>query len=180
MTPEQDQRIQELFDRYFRQLTIYADALLHDYSRAEDIVQDAFHEAVRQIDTVMTHPNPGGWLKQVVKNKLNDSERSRRRYIKRIFSIDSDLPLERPSSDPPLEELLQPEQDNPLEKIRQMLSEEEWYLLRRLTLDKASHLAVAQELHITVWACQKRLERIRKKLFEGFPEEKKKKKEKIF
>ena len=180
MTPEQEQRILELFNRHFGQLVIYAEAILRDRSRAEDIVQDAFHEAVKQIDVVMAHPNPDGWLREVVKNKLGTSERSRRRYIKRFLSMDTELPVEIAASDPPLEDLIQLEQDNPLDKIRRALGEEEWYLLKRLTLDKASHLVVAQELHITVWACQKRLERVRKKLYEVFPEQKRKGKKKFF
>ena len=63
----------------------------------------------------------------------------------------------------------------PIEKIERALTREEYQLLKRLILDKASHLEVAKELGITVYASQKRLERIRGKLYKAFPEQKKKK-----
>lgn len=37
---------------------------------AEDIVHDAFCEAIRKIEEVKDHPNPGGWLMNTVKFKL--------------------------------------------------------------------------------------------------------------
>ncbi len=39
-------------------------------SMAEDIVQDAFAEALRNADVLLTHENPGGWLMEAVKWKL--------------------------------------------------------------------------------------------------------------
>ena len=62
-----------------------------------------------------------------------------------------------------------------METIEQTLTAEEYQLLKRIILNKASHLEVAQELGITVYASQKRLERIRDKLGKAFPERKKKK-----
>jgi len=44
--------------------------------------------------------------------------------------------------------------------------------------DRASHLEVAQEFGISVYASQKRLERIREKLYTVFPERKKRRKKK--
>lgn len=38
---------------------------------AEDVVHDAFCEAIRKIDEVKVHENPGGWLMQTVKYKLS-------------------------------------------------------------------------------------------------------------
>ena len=57
-----------------------------------------------------------------------------------------------------------------LEQIQQALTPEEYRLLTRLTIDGASHLEVAEEFHISVYASQKRLERIRKKLYQQFPQ----------
>ena len=56
-----------------------------------------------------------------------------------------------------------------------MLTPEEFRFLKRLVIDKAGHRAVAGEFGITLWASQKRLERIRAKLNEIFPEWRKKK-----
>ncbi|MCI8330446.1 MAG: sigma-70 family RNA polymerase sigma factor [Oscillibacter sp.] len=57
-----------------------------------------------------------------------------------------------------------------LETVRETLTDEEWYILRKFAIDGASHLQIAKELGITVSASQKRLERIRKKLENSLPE----------
>ena len=57
-----------------------------------------------------------------------------------------------------------------LREIRRVLSEEEWDLLRKITLEKQPYKNVAEELGITVWTCQKRIERMRKKLKQYFAE----------
>lgn len=63
-----------------------------------------------------------------------------------------------------------------MEKISQALTEDEFYILQKLVLEKAAHKQVAQELGITIWNSQQRLTRIRKKLYEVFPDRKDKKK----
>lgn len=55
-----------------------------------------------------------------------------------------------------------------LKEIQRVLSEEEYALLRQITLEKRPYKNVAEELGITVWTCQKRIERIRKKLKQHF------------
>lgn len=176
MLPEQDEFIERLHRKYFRKLTLYAMSALRDSSKAQDIVQDAFHEALLHIDDLMRHENPGGWLMETVKYKIRDSERSHRRYIRRFLSLDTDIPAERVLWSEPTAELCEPDEVLPIEKIERALTREEYQLLKRLILDKASHLEVAKELGITVYASQKRLERIRGKLYKTFPEQKKKKK----
>lgn len=59
--------------------------------------------------------------------------------------------------------------DSILANIEHHLTKDEFYLLRRIALDRASHLEVSKELDITVWTSQKRLERIRDKLLKLFP-----------
>ena len=91
MLPEQDMFIENLHRKCFKKLTIYAASKLRDSDRAQDVVQDAFHEALVHIDDIMTHENPGGWLMKTVKNKILESERAHRRYIHRFLSLDSDI-----------------------------------------------------------------------------------------
>lgn len=171
MHPEQDTLIEQLHRAYFGKLLLYASAALKDRSRAQDVVQDTFHEAVRHIDTLMTHPNPGGWLMVTLKNKLREDQRAQQRALRHFVSLNTDL-LADPEQRDPLD------RDEPplLEQIRAALTPEEYHLLTRLTVDRASHLEVARELGISVYASQKRLERIRKKLYQQFPERKPKKK----
>ena len=51
-----------------------------------------------------------------------------------------------------------------MQAIQKVLTEEEWQLLRRVTLERASYKTVSKELGLTVWTCQKRVQRIREKL----------------
>ena len=163
--PEQDVFIEKLHHLYFNKLTIYAVSVLRDATRAQDVVQDTFHEAVIHIDKLLAHENPGGWLMQTLKNKIKESERSRRRYISRFLSLDSDIATEL------IAEVEQPVDGAPqvLLKVEKTLTKEEQHLLRRLIFENASHLEVSQELGITVWASQKRLERVRQKQRRVFP-----------
>lgn len=165
MLPEQDRLIETLHHLYFNKLTLYAMSILRDPIRAQDVVQDTFHEAIVHIDKLMEHENPGGWLMLTLKNKIRESERSRRRYIARFLSLESDIATEL------IAEIEQPADSDrqTLLKIEEILTKEEKYLLKRLIFNNASHLEVSQELGITVWACQKRLERVRQKLRRIFP-----------
>lgn len=167
---EQDAFFEKLYQDYFGKLTLYAGALLRNQSRAQDMVQDTFHEALRRIDILMEHPNPGGWLMVTLKNKIREEERTQRRYMLRFLSLNTDLIREPASQTPDLEEQLADDGPTFLEQIQNALTEEEFLLLKRLTIDRASHLEVAKEFGISVYASQKRLERIRKKLAKRFPD----------
>lgn len=184
MVPTERELVEQLYRQYFEKLFLYADAQLNDPERARDVVQDTFHEAIRHADTLSTHVNPGGWLMRTLQNKLRESERARRRYLLRFLSLDSDfpdgvfpeggaLPEEPPDAGPV------PPGESPLEKIEKVLSPEEYRLLKRLVFDGASHLQVAREFHITVYASEKRLERIRDKLSAVFPGRRRKNRKKV-
>ncbi len=173
MQPEQDVFLEDLYRRYFSKLAIYATAALKNSTKAQEIAQDVFHEAVLHIEVLMAHDNPGSWLMQTTKNKIRESERARTRDIHRLLSLDSEVFSEVASFDSPIEEVCISDEISPMIKIEQALASEEFYLLKRLIFDNASHIEVAEELGITVWTSQKRLERIRKKLYKVFPERKK-------
>ncbi len=74
MSSEQDAFFEQMYYNYFRKLTLYAGAQMRNQSRAQDVVQDTFHEALRHIDVLMEHPNPGGWLMTTLKNKIREEE----------------------------------------------------------------------------------------------------------
>lgn len=166
MLPEQDTFIEKLYREFFTQLWIYAKAELEDPEQAQEVVQDTFHEAVRHIDVLMAHGNPKGWLMEVLKKKIMHARRSMNRYILHFISLDSDMEF----TDPVLstEDSAPSDVQDTLKEIQRVLSEEEWDLLRKITLENQPYKNVAEELGITVWTCQKRVERIRKKLKQYF------------
>jgi len=165
VTPGSNELIETLFREYYSLLFRYAEISLQNADLAQDVVQDVFHEALKHQETLATHENPGGWLMQTLKNKLRECKRQLSRMGTMFQSLEN-LP----------EYYFLTEDDETGEGIRsilanieQHLTEDEFYLLRRITLDRASHLEVSKELNITVWTSQKRLERIRDKLLKLFP-----------
>ena len=93
----------------------------------------------------------------VVKNKLREYERSRRRDLRRLLSLDADFQNE---SNLPEELVLgqtEPQGKSVFEIIERVLTPEELRLLKRLVFEHASHQQVAQEFGISVYASQKRL-----------------------
>lgn len=171
MTSEQGVFLEELYRKYLNVLAAYARSSLENPTKAQDVVQDTFHQAAVDVETLMTHKNPGGWLMQTVKNKVKESKREERKYARYFLSLDSHESIGQGTFDEELSE----ENIPPIEKIRQALTDEEFHLLECIAFRKASHLDMARELDISVWTSQKRWERIKKKLsklFPGWPREK--------
>lgn len=111
MSPDQDQFIGQLYQQYFDDLILYAIASLKNESRAQDIVQDAFHEAILRADVLMQHDNPKGWLMLTVKHKIREYQRELQKYMKYFISLDNDLLIEPGKEDPRLEQQLQGERE---------------------------------------------------------------------
>ena len=96
----------------------------------------------------------------------------------RLLSLDADFPDESNLPEELVAAQPEPQEESVIEKVERVLTPEEYQLLKRLVFDRASHLGVAQEFGISVYASQKRLERIREKLYTVFPERKKRRKKK--
>ena len=174
MRPEQDAFLEAVYVEQFNKLLIYARASLRDPDRARELVQDVFHEAVLHIEVLMAHENPGGWLMKTLKNKLLEYERNRQKHLARFLSLDSAL---HPQAASPDDALAGVEEDGKSvwTAVREHLTEEEQYILRRIVWEGATHLQVAKERNLSVYASQKRLQRIREKLYQAFPERRKRK-----
>ena len=96
------------------------------------------------------------------------------KYALYFLSLEHDLFTEPGRDDPNLEQPFhsEPSLASVIERIKNVLTEEEFTLLKRLTIDQASHVEVAEEFGISVYASQKRLERIRKKLKKALSDQK--------
>lgn len=164
MLPDQDSFFEALYQSMFNKLLLYAQTGLSDRSKAMDVVQDTFHEALLKISVLMTHPNPCGWLMQTTKNKVKEYNRMHTTFMKRCLSLDSDPSPALGQEDPKISAIENSDKTPILARIQETLTQEELFLFERLVFDKASHLEVSKELGITVWTSQKRFERIKKKL----------------
>ena len=172
MVQQQNELIAALYQENYPQLLHYAENSLHDIDWAQDVVHDVFYEALDQAGKLSVHENPRGWLMRTLQNKITDNNRMYLRYIRRFLSLDPEVLEETAASEP---DMLADSVTEILRKIKEALDDAEFYLLRQLVLEQRSHAEVARELGISVGACQKRLERIRKKLYTVFPERKKRK-----
>ena len=170
MVPEQELFFEQLYRNLFPELKIYAMRSLQNDAQAEEVVQDTFHEALQKIDILMCHKNPEAWLVLTLQNKIRNHRRSIRKNRERVLSLDVSVIEELGWADATIEAVLDKltVQDTE-QRVRQALTDEEQYILRRLVFEEATHREVAQELGISVWTSQKRLERIRDKLEKLFP-----------
>ena len=170
-----EKELEKLYRKEYEALMRYALVQVKSKELAQDLVQDTFHELMNKRTKLADHPNQGGWLMETLKNKIKTYKRTRARYLERFVPLDAELLDE---SIPFPEEQL--ELNEVVCDLKKKLSEEDYYLFDRIVFQDASHLEVSKELGITVWASQKRLERIRRELEKDYPERKRKSKKMKF
>ncbi|WP_409967650.1 sigma-70 family RNA polymerase sigma factor [Bengtsoniella intestinalis] len=176
MVVDQNAFIDKLYVKYYSQLLRYTLIHLRNPSLAEELVQDTFHDANIKIDALSTHDNPGGWLMRTVQNKINNYNRATVLDMQRYVSYQEEIASQGATVLSAEDRMIEKENLREIvTHIQHTLSPEDIYFLTRIAFDKASHKEMAIELNISVWASQKRLERIRKKLDKNFPSDFRKK-----
>ena len=80
-----------------------------------------------------------------LKNKLKENERTRRRDLCRLLSLDADFPDKRNLPEELVVAQPEPQEESVIEILERVLTPEEFRLLKRLVFDRASHQQVAQE-----------------------------------
>lgn len=169
MLPNQENFFNELYQENFWKLRRYALTCLNE-NQAEEIVQDTFFEATQKIDLLMAHENAGGWLMSTLKNKIRNCQRKNHQELMMLVSLESEnaLQIAAPESAEDIVEQNEAISDTS-QKIKDALSPDDLLILKRIIFENASHKEVSDELGISVWTSQKRLERIRVKLGKLFP-----------
>lgn len=175
MEPAQDNLLEDLFCKYYYDLMSYAKMCLGSLDLAEDMVQDTFHEATNQVDSLLEHPYPDRWLIKTLKFKICNYTRTQSRHRKYLVEC---LDFTVFPSGESVEQLVIEKEEQPLfQRLHKVLEEEEVSFLVDATLKNCSHAQLAEKYGLTVWASAKRLSRIRKKLLDEFPEHRCRKKE---
>lgn len=160
MMPEQEQFFNSFYKEHFNKLVVHAYRFTKDWHLAKDVVQDSFGKLLDQnkMAELLASENRVGWMKNMVRNTAWNAVRSRNRQIKWLISYE-ELHGEPSSVDHyPIED------DDTLERSIRRLKKDELLLLRKIALDKVSYVEVAEELGISMWACYKRVQKIRNKL----------------
>lgn len=155
LTNEQHDRILELHSEMHNSLYIYAKAALGNNALAEEAVQETFRIACGSPNKLLTSSNPNGWLMEALKYVIRNIRRNRARLSNLMTAA---IPLEAVASEPSRQDM----EFNAM--CEEYVGEEDYRLLRMVTLDKYTMLEASQELGITVEACKKRVQRARKKL----------------
>lgn len=173
MHPEQDEIFTQIYKKYFNQIKLYIMSSVSDPHLAEEIAQDTFHTAMMKMDEVMA-VEPIAWLKKTAKYKTLNEQRKRMRYLKLFLSLDDPV-ASQVVTESRVEDVIITEEERhqhePLAKqIHDALTPDERILLQRAILDRVPYLQVAEELEISLWNCQKRVQRLRKKLKKKFPQ----------
>lgn len=149
-------------EQYFNQFYTESYPLLKRYvfrkadqSEAEDILQETYYQAYQNIQVLMEHPNPIGWLLLTCKNIINkhlQKKRTQSEYM--VFGDCEDILQNMPTKD---------NYDSVyLEELKQILSDNQYFLLVKKYVEGYSVEELAKQLNITDGACKMRLKRAKK------------------
>lgn len=156
MTEKERRFIAGLYSENAEKLFIYAVSCVNDRHIAEDLVIESFVSASKKASDLISHPNPGGWLREALKLEIKMHLRTMSR-TPQMVSFDTVTEYYTPQSadyDDQGESLLS----------KSGLTELEQEECRMYFLEDLSHNRVSEKLGITLSASQKRRERLRKKL----------------
>jgi RNA polymerase sigma-70 factor (ECF subfamily) len=151
------QSLARLYRDQFQKLFLYARAALQDPFLAEEAVQDTFLISCDKINHLMVSKNPPGWLMNTLKNVISNMERSRTSLYSFMRSTaEYNETVIGGQSDEIDVDLL----------YHGLVSDDDFYLLKQVVLEKCTYLEVARERGISLNACKKRIQRIKKQLRE--------------
>ena len=169
---EQERLLEELYKEMYSVLLCYANAALKDKTLAEEAVQDTFRIACAKVGELSASENPRGWLMLTLKNVLRNTNRELA-ALNQLFvtavSIDDEIVLETYASGTDYEKRIEDSDLNIL--YSDLLSPDEYRLLKRIVLQKYTIRDAAKELGISIESCKKRIQRIKKKLRKKLEEE---------
>lgn len=158
------------YEKQFPQMWNYALSILGNPDITDEAVQDAFVEALLKIDYLMTMEKPEWWLRKTVRNKAHHLLRDKARELRRLVYLDVEDVADIPGTDE-LEKVDERESDNVAGLKRQIskaLTQEDLQLLILFLRMNTTYERLAQESGLSITACQKRIQRIRKRLKKYF------------
>ena len=152
---ERSERTIKICKKYQQRLLSFLYSYFQDADIAEEALQETFIEVYLHMDTLITHPNVGGWLVITAKNKG-------RNIIKKNIWHNKNLALDEA---PEIASFI--DFDKQIELIRlcnSIMSEDKFRILRLKYIDGYKINEIAQIYHITPSACKMRLKRTKELL----------------
>ncbi len=152
----------QVYKLYYKAMFNTAIRILNDQAKAEDVMQDAFLEAFRQIESYRSESSFGAWLKRIVINKSIDEIRK----AKEIVSIDEmELEIADQNEDENYLQVLSTRVEE-IRKAIHALPDSYRIILSLHLLEGFDHEEITQILNISYNLSRTRYSRARKKLLE--------------
>jgi len=152
----------QVYKLYYKAMFNTAIRIVNDSAQAEDIMQEAFLEAFRQIETYRGESSFGTWLKKIVINKSIDEIRK----VKDVISIDElDVEVPAQNEDENYIQVLSTRVEE-IRKAIHALPDSYRIILSLYLLEGYDHEEIAQVLDISYNLSRTRYSRARKKLLE--------------
>ncbi|MBD5170096.1 MAG: sigma-70 family RNA polymerase sigma factor [Oscillibacter sp.] len=152
----EEAQIAELYQEMYPTLLEYAKRVLHEYTLAEEAVQDTFCIACAKSNQLLHSSNPNGWLVITLKNVIqNTRRRQAKAKILKLWTAEDSMWITYNDEDVDM-------------LYGDIAQREDFQLFKRVVLDRCSMREAAQEAGITVDACKKRVQRCRHYLYERF------------
>jgi RNA polymerase sigma factor (sigma-70 family) len=152
----------QVYKLYYKAMFNTAIRIVNDTARAEDIMQEAFLEAFRQIGSYRGDSSFGTWLKRIVINKSIDEVRR----AKDIISIDeADVDVPDQNDDENYIQVLSTRVEE-IRKAIHALPDSHRIILSLYLLEGYDHEEISQILDISYNLSRTRYSRARKKLLE--------------
>ena len=153
MKPEEKELIDQLYFEMYDSLVSYANSVLRDQHRAEELTQEVFVSAVCKPDALLSCPNPKGWLYRTLVHMLQNNSRTTAHQMKLIadyLSVNG------------AEIAVSIDQPNLKLKYGKLAETEEFKLIYDMAVLGKTHVEMAAERNISVNSCKKRAERAKK------------------
>ena len=142
MTQYDEQFFNKLYTESFVLLKKYVFSKI-DSNESEDILQETYYQAYRNVNILKEHPNPIGWLILTCKNILNKHIAKNKKELDKTYIVAT-------------EDLIN------MEELKKILSDDTYYLLVKKYVEGYSVEELAKQLNITDGACKMRLKRAKK------------------
>ena len=149
LSPEESEALEQYYRAEFKRMLRVAGYTLKNDNLAETAVQETFVTAARKIDSLLSSPNPTGWLYNTLNYTIKQIQRERLASLRRYVALD-DAPEPSQDADEPSELDLETNED-----LR---------LFKRYYIEGYSLKELAAELGISVPALKMRMTRARKRL----------------
>lgn len=152
----------QVYKLYYKAMFNTAIRIVNDSAQAEDIMQESFLEAFRQIGNYRQEASFGTWLKRIVINKSIDEIRK----AKDVISIDdADVEMADQNEDEDYIQVLSTRVEE-IRKAIHALPDSHRIILSLYLLEGYDHEEIAQILNISYNLSRTRYSRARKKLLD--------------